>query len=179
MASQARKLLWTLHDWTVNRLSTGGWTNVTIIKPKDGWPEDKKLKILEAGESLGTGEVAVPCLKLNMDDDRGAGGRGLGEAVALGEVSCDYEFQAESIGQEIDLREFLKTSLEDVILFLLDWTKYPQTPAPDPLYQLDIEDIVAVPAYNYGSPNTALRYGGIVRFTVVTQRTETPISNVS
>lgn len=176
--SQARKRILTIYDFIVQRLAAGGWDNVHVISNDRGWPEDKNLVILGQGQTLKDGQVPVPCLKLMWNDLRDDGdiqiGGGVGEDVELFQIF----FQCRTVGEETDLRFFLHKSFSDSIVWLLDWTQYPQSPSPTPLHRMDISNVASTPIVDADNDNPALRYGGLIRFNVTDQRTREIVTNI-
>jgi len=176
--SQARKRLWTIHDYITTRLATD-WSHVHIIDYKDGWPDDDELVILASGQTLKKGQVPVPCLKLFMDDNRPGGGIQVGGGIEEDVDSVEVLFQCRSLGEELDLRYFLSKSFQDVVMWLLDWQYYPQDPKPAKLHRIEVDrrSLISAPIRDDRNPNPALRIGGMIAFSLIDQRTEAIHSN--
>jgi len=163
-----RNLYLSVVTFIQDQLTDEGWTDVTVV---DRFPVDDKI-VMPDDSTGDADEVVLPAISIEegvgMPEDR----------VQLGgtQLWTDRIFHifiyAQSRGQEIDLRSFLKNTLHDYDATLYDYTSsgWPSDAATE-TGDIFIERITNQPTDTF-SENAALRNSGMITFTAQAQRSQ-------
>lgn len=176
----ARKVILSMYDHVQTRMTVDGLSTFTFVAYDTGWPEDKHIILPKEQSDKSAAVLArcvvIPAIALKVQEMGELSGFQLGAGVE-DSMPLLLEWYVLSPGQQIDFGDWLLSLLEDTVLYVKDWTQYPQTPAPNNLYEVEIVGQRVILLEDAENANKALRWGGYGSFAINYQRSQGIVTN--